>query len=286
MWRPTKSGQGAFVGIVEAELDADRALIGARHTHRLERLQPPDALRGEVAGDAVDAERIGAVGRHADVEDRIVEPGPGGIKRADRGVGGQVDDALVLVGKAELALREEHAVRRLAAKHARLQLDAGAGDIRAGGGEDALHAGAGVGRAADHLHRRARAGRHQADAQPIGIRVLAGFDDVGDDERFQLLRRVGERLQLQAEMRQRVGDLLSRGARVEMVLQPGQGEFHDGSWSKRRCGCSALAEMRRGGKTGGGYAPQPLHVSQKLQRFVTRATLMSARRNVAETSAP
>ena len=64
----------------------------------------------------------GPVGRHGDVDHRIVEAGIGGVGLADRRIGGQVDDAFVIVGEAELALRQQHAVRFDAADDALLQL--------------------------------------------------------------------------------------------------------------------------------------------------------------------
>ena len=66
----------------------------------------------------------------------------------------------------------------------------------------------------------------QADAQPVGVRMLPRLDDVGDDEGLQLLGRIGELFELEPEMRQRLGDLFRRGVGVEIVLQPGEGEFH------------------------------------------------------------
>ncbi len=225
-YAPDEERTGLVVGVVEAQLDLDRALEASDRRRRVERLQPADPLRREVAGDAVDAERIGAVRRDGDVDHRIVESDPRGVGCSDRRVGGKVDDPLVVVGEAQLALRQEHAVRRLAADRARLQIDAGAGDVRSGGCEDTLHAGAGIRRAADDLDRHAVAGIDEADAQPVGVRVLLRLNDAGDDERLQRLRRIVDRFDLKPEMRQRLGDLLRRRVGFEVVLQPGEREFH------------------------------------------------------------
>ena len=56
-----------------------------------------------------------------------------------------------------------------------------AGNIGPDGREHALHAGARVRRAADDLHRPA-AGVDDADLQPVGVGMLLGLDDRGDDE--------------------------------------------------------------------------------------------------------
>ena len=57
---------------------------------RVERLQPAEPGRGEVAGDAAHAEAIGAVRRHLEVDDRVVEPDELGIAGADRRVRRQI----------------------------------------------------------------------------------------------------------------------------------------------------------------------------------------------------
>jgi len=127
--------------------------------------------------------------------------------------------------EAELARRAEHAVRGLATDDAGFEVESGAGDMRARRREHAFHAGAGVGRAADHLHH-ALAGIDAADPQAIGVGMLLGFRDIADHEGGQRLRRVLDALDLEAE----IGELGRDGgrfrARLEMCLQPGQGELH------------------------------------------------------------
>ena len=65
-----------------------------------------------------------------------------------------------------------------------LSMHAGAGNVAAGRREDALHAGARVGRAAHDLHDAA-AGIDLADPQPVGVGMLHRLDDVADDEALQ-----------------------------------------------------------------------------------------------------
>ena len=48
---------------------------------------------------------VGAVRRHRDVDDRVVEPGKAGVGDADRRVIGKLDDPLVIVAELELRRR-------------------------------------------------------------------------------------------------------------------------------------------------------------------------------------
>ena len=50
----------------------------------------------------------------------------------------------------------------------------------------------------------ARAGVDLADAQPVGVGMLHGLDDVADDEALQRLGRVGDAFDLEPEHGQRV----------------------------------------------------------------------------------
>ncbi len=112
-------------------MDIGRALEGARDRLDVERAQPAEPGRREIAGDAVHAQAIGAVRRHLDVEHRIVEPHDLGEALADRRVRRQVDDALVVVRDAHLVGRAQHAVRGNAANDALFQHEAGARNGRA-----------------------------------------------------------------------------------------------------------------------------------------------------------
>ena len=105
------------------------------------------------------------------------------------------------------------------------QRDLLAGDIGPDRREHALHAGARIGRAADDLHRLA-AGVDDADAQPVGVGMLLRLDDARDDEALELGAGVLHAFDLEADARQRVDDLGERGRGVEMVFEPGEGEFH------------------------------------------------------------
>ncbi len=91
--------------------------------------------------------------------------------------------------------------------------------------EHASHPGSRVRRAADDLHR-ARARLDDADFQTVGVRMLPGLDHMPDNEAVILDARVFDALHLETDAGQRVDDLGERGLRVEVVLEPGEGEFH------------------------------------------------------------
>ena len=205
-----------------------RAVEPPGHGRGVERLQPANSRSGQIPRDAVDAQRVLPVRRDGDFDDRIVQAEPVGKGLPDRRVVRQVDDALMLVGQAHLPLRAQHAVGILAADHALLQVQPGAGNMGAGRGEHALHAGACVGRAAHHLDLRL-AGVDDADAQAVGVRMLPRLHDPGDAERRESGGLVLDALDLKADGGQLRGDCVQRRIRLQMLLQPGQGEFHVGS---------------------------------------------------------
>ncbi len=150
----------------------------------------------------------------------------------------------MIVGEAELALRQEHAVRFDAADDALLEVDAGAGNVGAGRREDADHAGPGVRRAADDLDIRAVAGIDDADAETIGIRMRLGRDHPGDAEGREIPGQVLDALDLEADHGQPLGDAVDGGDGVEVLFQPGQGEFHVSAPSVVRAAAMASRRAR------------------------------------------
>src|SRR5450756_865701 len=56
--------------------------------------------------------------------------------------------------------------------------------------------------------------------------MLLGRDHLGDGERRQRLRLVLDVLDLEPDHGELVGELFDRLVGVEMLLQPGEGEFH------------------------------------------------------------
>ena len=67
------------------------------------------------------------------------------------------------------------------------------------------------------------------DPQAVGVRMLLCLDDARDAKGAELRRRIVDALDLEPDRRQLVGDLVERGLGVEVVLEPGQREFHDDS---------------------------------------------------------
>ena len=219
------AGPGGLLGEVAQPLD--RAVEAAGDLGEVVGLEGPEPRRRQVPRHPAHAQAVAPVGGDRDVDDRVVEAHDRREGRAQGCVLGQLDDALVLVREAHLALGDQHAVGLDAADRALLEVDAGARDVSAGRGEDALHAGPGVGRAADHLDLAVVLRLHDADPEPVGVRMGPGLLDVGDGEGRQRLAAVLHALKLEADHRQLVGDLLQRGLGLQVGLQPGQGELHD-----------------------------------------------------------
>ena len=90
-------------GAVEVALDAGDLLL---------RLQRAEAGGREIAGDAAHAGAVGPVGGELHLDDGIGEAQHIGVALADlaRQLGRQLDDALVVVGQLQLALRHQHAL--------------------------------------------------------------------------------------------------------------------------------------------------------------------------------
>jgi hypothetical protein len=174
----------------------------------------------------VDRGAVGTVRREVDLDHRIVEPGIGRVGNADRRILGQVDDAVVIVGNFEFRRRAQHARALDAADGADSERDVLAGNICAGRREHALHAGAGIRGAADHLDRSALARIDHAHAQAIGVGVLLGGDHIRHFVGRQRLRLVLDLFDFQADAGERLDDVVEGGRGVEMILQPGEGEFH------------------------------------------------------------
>ena len=135
----------------------------------------------------------------------------------------------MIVGNLQFELRDQHAAAFDAADGADGERHVLARDKGAGRHEYADHAGARIGRAANDLGRVAVAGVDQADAQPVGIGMLFGLDDTRDDVGREQLALVLDALDLESDHRETAHDVVKRGIGVEMLLEPGEGEFH--GWS-------------------------------------------------------
>ena len=210
----------------KVELDVHRARKRAGERLDGERLQRAQAGRREIAGDAVNAETVLAVGRDGDVEHGIVEAENAGERRADGRILGQFDDARMIVAEAHLALRAQHAVARLTADLGLLEPQAGAREGRARGGEHTFHAGPCVGRAAHDLDLLLAARIDQAEDELVGRRMAFHLEHMGDRERSELGRSIAQLLDLEPEVGQPFGDLGGGRARLEVLPEPAQRELH------------------------------------------------------------
>ncbi len=155
-----------------------------------DRLQATEARRREVARDPMDAGGIGAVRRERHVDHRIVETRIGSVGHADRRIGGELDDPVMVFGELELRRRAQHAVRLDPADDAGRDGQVLARNIGAGSREDADEAGPRIGRAAYDLDGRAASRIDRADPQTIGIGVLHGLDDTSHGETAEAFRRI------------------------------------------------------------------------------------------------
>ena len=141
--------------------------------HRRGRNGERDALvRGQVAGHAHHAERIGAVGQRVDLDHRVgvqAERLGDTDPRLERR--GQDEDARVVVAELQLAGRAQHAVALLTAHPARRDRHA-VGHDRPDGGQRNQVAGRHVGGAAADLQSLAVTPVDVHESDPIGVGML------------------------------------------------------------------------------------------------------------------
>ena len=126
----------------------------------------------------------------------------------------------------QFALGAQHAVRFDAADDALFEIDAGSRNMRARGCEDAGHAGPRIGRAADDLDH-AVLGLDIADAQAIGIGMLPRLAHARHGEGAERLCLVLDGFDLEADTDQSTDDLVERRVGLEIILEPGEREFHE-----------------------------------------------------------
>ena len=204
--RESRRKMGVLAG--EVETGRHRAGEGARYRGDVASLETPKARGGEVAGDALDAHGVGTVRQQIDVDDGIGEAGERREGVADRGVLRQLQNALARLGNAKLGGRTQHAARFDAADDALAERLPARRNDSARRREDSFKAGPRVGRAADDLHQSARSYVDAADLQAIGVGMRLGLDDGGDDEILERGGRILNPLDLKADPRQRIDDLV------------------------------------------------------------------------------
>src|SRR5205807_5726909 len=110
-----------------------------------------------------------------------------------------------------------------------------AGNISPWRGKNRLHPGPCIGRAANDLHQGGAPGIDETNPEAAGIGVRLRFDDAGDHEILERERLVVDALDLETNFGQRRYDLIERGIGLDMILEPGEGEFHRGPKTARLC---------------------------------------------------
>ena len=208
---------------------ADGRREGARHRRGRAVDLGAEAARGEVAGYTLDAQCILPVGRDRNIDDGIdlvwVVGGEPVGKALSNLTGRQFDNAVMLVRQLHLALGRHHAVALDTPNLSDLNGRVDAGNIGAGLGDDNGNPFAGIWGTADDLFD-AFVGFDLADAETVGIGVFLGLENLANCEIAEFRRRIDNLFDLEPEVGQRFGDLVDRGVGVEMLFEPGQGEFH------------------------------------------------------------
>ena len=186
-------------------------------------------MTGTTSGFSVPAPAAHAilpVGGDRDVDHWIVRARIIGEGGADRCVGGQFDDAVMIVAEFEFARRAHHAVRGDAADRRDLELHAVGGDDCTGQPEHTHQPRAGVGRAAHNLERGAVAGIDRQHLQLVGLRMPFGGQHLGDAKARELLGRIFDAFDFQPDAIERRDDIVDGRIGIEMRLQPFEGDLH------------------------------------------------------------
>ena len=126
--------------------------------------------RGDLASHSEMREQVRAIGQDIDDQSRVANGQRVEERRAGRDVDVELHDAVVLFAKPEFPRRAEHAVGRLSADLALLDLDA-VGQQRARGREGIELSRGNVWRAAHHVEQLAGAHVHLGDVQVVRVRM-------------------------------------------------------------------------------------------------------------------
>ena len=234
--RATVKG-GTALGILDRNFD--RARVGSGNVRGIHRLQRAEPGCRQIAGNAVHPHRVLPVGRHGDVDHRIVQLGICGKAGPHGRVGGEFNDPVMLVAKLEFADRAHHAAALDAADRRHLQNQVAARHIGARRAEHALQAGARIGRPADHLDGLAPIviwpgidGQH---LELVRLRMRRGGQHLADDEGGELLCWILHALHFETDPGQSLDDGGEVGIRLQMLLQPGKGELHGSPFPAPAC---------------------------------------------------
>ena len=191
----------------------------------LERSQP---RRRQVAGNPAHPGAIAAIGREPDIDHHLVDTRIIGVGHPDRRILGQFDDPVMVFGKLELGRRTQHAIGHLPPDIALADGDVLARNIGPRRGKHRFQPRPRIGRPADDVDQFARAGIDLADPQLIGIGMLFGGNHMRGNEPLERGAGIGHLLDLEPDHRQFLDDLIARSGGFQMLLEPGQREFHFG----------------------------------------------------------
>ena len=178
------------------------------------------------------AQQVGAVWRDFEFEEGIVQPHELGERLPHRGVGREDEEPLGVVGEAEF-LRRAHHPRGIHPAELRAGDLHPVRELRAGLGEGDLVPDLVVLRAANDLGL-SLAGVDFADREAVGVGVLFGFEDLGDNDVVEALPLGEEALHLDPAHGEPFDHLLGGPRHGGEFLHPVQGEFHRRSRGRLR----------------------------------------------------
>ena len=205
--------------------DLDRTGEAGFDIGRLNRLECAEARCRQIAGNALHAHTIRAVGRDRHIEHRtsvvIICKG-----LANRRIGGQLNNPVMLVAQLQLAYAAHHTVRFHPANSALAKLHSVRRHDGAGQAQNALHSGARIGRTAYNLQRLPVSGIDTEDLQLVRIGMLASGQDFGNAKAFQPHGRVVNSLYLVTDLVECGGNFFDTGIGFEEVFQPFERELH------------------------------------------------------------
>ena len=217
-------------------VDPDRHRAREVPLHWFDRCRddPAQIPCGKIAGNSGNPKPIRPIGRDRNFDNRVVKSGILRKTGAKGCVRWEFDYSVMLVGNHQFPFRAKHAVAFHTPDHSHLEVHAGSRNVGSCRGENTHKPGFGVGGTTNDLNLPAVAARpvgkclKPANPQPVGIRMWRCFYYPAHGEGFQGSRRIPDALHFEAQIGQCFTDLVKSGFGVEMIFEPGKGEFHVG----------------------------------------------------------
>ena len=213
---------------VGRRIDAHRLGFAAANRGRLNHRRRKTAAgqRRHFAGNALDAQTIGAVGRDFQRKQRVVQIQIIADVRTDGRIGRQDMQAVhAVVGQAQLFGGTQHSVRFHSAHLGQLDFKI-ARQHRARQRTGHLNARPHIRRTADNLHQLARTRINLGNVQTVGIRMFFnGFHLRHHHARKRRRSRLAL-FHFQTGHGQQVRKLIGRTIRIGLGFEPGIGELH------------------------------------------------------------